>query len=169
MSSPQSFHGSRLQSVMHSLTCCLSGNVPLLHTSTQRPGTSLHVISFTKPSPVLVLQATNTGVRRSGYKARHPLHYLFVPSINDDDQRCVHQRPNGTPYIGLLITHCHLIAGLDLVTVTTDSKTSVLISSVYRCLKGWTRYAYQGHGTGTGTTQGEVVVVKCIYLSSGLH
>jgi len=86
MSSPQSFHGSRLQSVMHSLTC-LSENVPLLHTSTQRPGTSLHVISFTKPSSVLVLQATNTGVRRSGYKARHPPHYLFVPSISDDDYK----------------------------------------------------------------------------------
>jgi len=30
-------------------------NVPLFHTSTQCPGTSLHVISFTRPSPVLVL------------------------------------------------------------------------------------------------------------------
>ena len=41
-------------------------NVPLLHTSTQRPGMSLHMISFTKPSPALVLQATNAGVRRPG-------------------------------------------------------------------------------------------------------
>ena len=60
--------------------------------------------------------------------------------------------------------HVQPTSRYDLVTVT-----SVLISSVCRCLEGWTRYAYQGHGTGTGTTQGEVVVVKCIYLSSGLH
>ena len=30
---------------------------------------SLLVISFTRPSPVLVLQVTNAGVRRSGYEA----------------------------------------------------------------------------------------------------
>ena len=28
----------------------------------------LHVISFTRPSPALVLQVTNAGVRRPGYK-----------------------------------------------------------------------------------------------------
>jgi len=33
MSSAQSFCGLCLQSVGHSLTCCFSGNVPLLHTS----------------------------------------------------------------------------------------------------------------------------------------
>ena len=33
MSSAQSFYGPCLQSVAHSLTCCFSGNVPLLHTS----------------------------------------------------------------------------------------------------------------------------------------
>ena len=42
-----------LQSVVHSLTCSFSGNVPLLHMSAQRPGTSLHVISFTRPSPCI--------------------------------------------------------------------------------------------------------------------
>jgi len=46
--------------------------------STQRPGMPLHVISFTSFS-------TNAGVRRPGYEARHPPHYLFVPSISDDD------------------------------------------------------------------------------------
>ena len=57
----------------HSTHCCstictscldLLGNVPLLHTST------LHVTSFTRPSPALVLQATNAGVRRPGNEAR---------------------------------------------------------------------------------------------------
>jgi len=43
---------------------------PLLHTSTQRPGISLHVTSFTKPFPVLVLQVTNVEVRRPGYEAK---------------------------------------------------------------------------------------------------
>jgi len=33
MSSAQSFYRPCLQSVVHSLTCCFSGNVPLLHTS----------------------------------------------------------------------------------------------------------------------------------------
>ena len=42
-----------------------SGNVPLLHTSAM----SFHVISFARPSLVLVLRATNAGVRRPGYKA----------------------------------------------------------------------------------------------------
>ena len=53
-----------------SLTCGVSGNVPLLYTSIQHQGTSLHVISFTGPSPTLVPQATNAGVRRSGYEAK---------------------------------------------------------------------------------------------------
>ena len=65
MSSTQSFYGPCLQSVAHSLTCCFSGNVPLLHTS--RCHTTW--LSFTRPSPALVLQATNTGVRRPGYEA----------------------------------------------------------------------------------------------------
>ena len=41
-------------------------NVPLLHTSTQSPGTSLYVTSFTKPFPLLVLQATDTKVKKLG-------------------------------------------------------------------------------------------------------
>jgi len=47
-------------------------NMPLLHRSTQCPGMSLHVISFTKPSTTLVhlLQVTNAGVRRPGYEAK---------------------------------------------------------------------------------------------------
>ena len=51
-------------------------NVPLLHSST-RPGTSLHVISFTRPSPTLVLQTTNTGARRPGsrLKETHTRHH----------------------------------------------------------------------------------------------
>ena len=36
----------------------------MCHSSTQCPGTSLHMISFTRPSPRLVLQATNAGVRK---------------------------------------------------------------------------------------------------------
>ena len=37
--------------------------------SSIRPGMSMHVTQFTRPSPTLVLQATNTGVRRPGYEA----------------------------------------------------------------------------------------------------
>jgi len=44
-------------------------DLPLLHTSTQHPYTSLHVTSFTRPSPVLVLQVTNAGARIPGYEA----------------------------------------------------------------------------------------------------
>ena len=50
MSSTQSFYGPCLRSAAHSLTCTC-GNVPLLDTSTQHPGTSLHMISFARPSP----------------------------------------------------------------------------------------------------------------------
>jgi len=35
-------------------------NVPLLHMSTKHSGTSLYMISFTRPSPALVLQAMNS-------------------------------------------------------------------------------------------------------------
>ena len=42
--------------------------LPLLHMSTQCPGMSLHV-GVPRPSPVLVLQATNAGARRPGYEA----------------------------------------------------------------------------------------------------
>jgi len=47
------------------LYSCTEG---MCHSST-RPGTSLHVISFTRPSPALVLQMTNAGVSRPGYEA----------------------------------------------------------------------------------------------------
>ena len=69
MLSSQSFCWLCLLSVVQSFTCSFSGNVPLLHTSTRCPGMSLHVISFTRPSSMLVLQATNPGVGRPGYKA----------------------------------------------------------------------------------------------------
>ena len=49
---------------LYTWLCGLLGNVPFLHKSTQRPPTLLHVMSFTRPSPALVLQATNAGVRR---------------------------------------------------------------------------------------------------------
>jgi len=63
-SSAQSFYGPCLWSVAHSLVVFPG----MCHSST-RPGTSLHVISFTRPSPMLVLQATNAEVRRPGYEA----------------------------------------------------------------------------------------------------
>ena len=72
MSSSQSFYSRCLCSVVHSHTCGFSGNVPLLHTSTQCPGTSLHVISFTRPSTAIVLQ-----VRRPGYEASAALHISY--------------------------------------------------------------------------------------------
>jgi len=46
-------------------------NLPLLHTSTQHPGTSLHVISFTRPSLAFVLQAAKAWVRGSNLTATH--------------------------------------------------------------------------------------------------
>jgi len=44
----------------------------MCHSSTH-PGMSLHVISFTRPFPALVLQVTNAGVRRPGYEANKAL------------------------------------------------------------------------------------------------
>ena len=49
-------------------------NVPLLQTLTQHPGASLHMISFSRPSFVLILQATNAGVKKPVYEARY---YMF--------------------------------------------------------------------------------------------
>jgi len=54
-------------------------------TSIQHPvlGTSLHVISFTRPSPILVLQATNAGVRRPGHEVSpNPLELVLYFSIH---------------------------------------------------------------------------------------
>jgi len=66
MLSAQSFYGLCLRSVAHSLTCCFSGNVQLLHTSR-------YVIprDSVLPGllPALVLHVINAGVRRPGYKA----------------------------------------------------------------------------------------------------
>ena len=68
MSSTQSFYGPCLWSLAHSHTC---GFLGMCHSST-RPGTSLHMISFTKSFPTIVLQATitNTWVKRPGYEAK---------------------------------------------------------------------------------------------------
>ena len=63
MSSAQLFYGPCLWLVAHLLTCCFSGNVPHVQVC------HCTWLSFTRPSPALVLQATNAGVRRSGYDA----------------------------------------------------------------------------------------------------
>jgi len=39
------------------------------HPSDQHPGMSLHVMSFTRPFPALILHTTNVGLRRPGYEA----------------------------------------------------------------------------------------------------
>ena len=71
-------------------------NMLLLHTFTQCPGTSLHMISITRPSPMLVLQATNAAVRRPGYEATvYPLYHSFLVSYNS---------PKVCFFIPLLIT-----------------------------------------------------------------
>ena len=41
---------------------CFSGKVPLSTRPPNVTGVSLHMITFTRPSPVLVLQVTNAGV-----------------------------------------------------------------------------------------------------------
>ena len=41
---------------------CFSGKVPLSTHPPNVTGVSLHMITFTRPSPVLVLQVTNAGV-----------------------------------------------------------------------------------------------------------
>ena len=51
--------------------------------SSKCPGTSLYVISFTGPSPTLVLQVTNVRMRRPGYEAMFKLHtYMYIDSTN---------------------------------------------------------------------------------------
>ena len=70
---------NRVVHALYTWLCGLLGNVPLLFTSTPCPPTSLHVTSFTRPSPTLVLQATNAGVRRPGNNVGHTLfwaHYI---------------------------------------------------------------------------------------------
>ena len=57
--------------VSSALTFFLHVNVPHVH---HRPGTSLHVMTSTRPSLMLVLQATNTGVRRPGYEVSNTSH-----------------------------------------------------------------------------------------------
>ena len=64
------------QVLSHSMVCVsicrvLAVILGMCHSSTCppyiRPGMSLHMISFTRPSPTLVLQTTNAGMRRTGY------------------------------------------------------------------------------------------------------
>ena len=60
-----------LRLVAYLLTCIFAGNVPFFHTSTQWSGTSLHVTQIYQAFSTLVLQVTNTGVRRPGHKTKH--------------------------------------------------------------------------------------------------
>ena len=64
MSSAQLLYGLCLRSVAHSW---------LFHecATPTRPGTPLHMTQFYQASPILVLQATNTRVRRPGCNTRH--------------------------------------------------------------------------------------------------
>jgi len=69
------------------------------HSST-RPGMSLHVISFTRPSPALVMQAINAGVRRPEFEAiayhqsSHAISTYYMVSMTT-------YRPNVTAYLPL--------------------------------------------------------------------
>jgi len=63
MLSAQSFYSPCLQAVVHSV-------FPGMCHSSTHPGTSYHVTQFYQAFPrVIVLQATNAGVRSPGYKA----------------------------------------------------------------------------------------------------
>ena len=57
----------------------------LLIPNTNR-GSSLHIISFTRPSPTLVLEAINAGVRRPGYEAS--IH--IQPVLNGYHKNCLY-------------------------------------------------------------------------------
>ena len=57
--------GSTLAYLLFFRECATPPHVQVRHTTW---------LSFTRPSPVLVLQATNTGARRPGYKATNMLH-----------------------------------------------------------------------------------------------
>ena len=56
-----------LFAIVSALTCPSATRPVDIHPMSS---TSLHVISFTRPSPTLVLQATNAEVRWSGYETR---------------------------------------------------------------------------------------------------
>jgi len=75
MSSTQSFYGLCLQSVAHSLTCCFSGNVPLLHTSR-------YVIpQWVHKSPVTSFSVADLrGLGRCKCTASNVLHNCTSPS-----------------------------------------------------------------------------------------
>ena len=69
-------------------------------------GTSLYMIRFTRPSPTLVLQATNTGVRRPGYEATvYPLYYSFLVSYNSPKSVLFHPTPYYCTILLLIIMH----------------------------------------------------------------
>jgi len=74
MSSAQSFYGLCLWSVAHLFAVFLG----MCHSSTC-PGNHCTWLSFTRPRPALVLQATNTGVRRPGYEAS--IWPLILPGV----------------------------------------------------------------------------------------
>jgi len=64
--------------------------------SSTRPCTSYHVTQFTRPSPALVLQATNTGARRPEYEATFIPGYLLKVYImrrdgHGDKMQVAHQ------------------------------------------------------------------------------
>jgi len=77
MLSAQLFYGPCLQSVGSSFTCCFLGLCHSTTHSTKCLGTSLNMISFTRPPPALVLQATNAGVEGLGIKTIDGFHSIF--------------------------------------------------------------------------------------------
>ena len=71
----------------------------MCHSSPRPPkhiGMSLYVISFTRPSPVLVLQVTNAGERRPGYKA------MTMHHTAQDDGVCSLVQPLPSAWTGTM-------------------------------------------------------------------
>ena len=76
LSGPKKCHQDCLMGTAHLLcgpylqllVCSLEVECATLAHVHQHPGTSLHMMNFTRPSPALVLQATNARAKRPGYE-----------------------------------------------------------------------------------------------------
>ena len=101
-----------LWSVAYSLTC---RNVPLLHTSTQRPGMSLHVISFTRSSPTLVLQVASAGWEGLGTRLSYTSSSCIHVIHSDQHHSCLEGQHTCTYSDQIRIQLLAVITNLDLL------------------------------------------------------
>jgi len=107
------------------------------------PGMSLHVISFARPPPTLVPQATNAGVRRPGYEAReslgktaHHIGVLYRHHGGWHTHGVTHTHWNGHAEMDThMMSHVHMLHTDPAHHVLSKTHSWTTLSMLHECLE----------------------------------